>query len=103
MEPYGYEPRRLVADNDGHVIEQAKAKLRYKAAEAERAREAARRQTAWADRKSTEEAHMGQWAYEQLTSGRPEAELVFGAFVHEAGLWLDQAVPSEPDPEDQTS
>jgi hypothetical protein len=100
LEPYAYEPRRLIADNEGHVIEQAEAKTRYKTAEAERARDVARRQAYHADRKSIEATHFAQWVIDELGRGRDKADLTFGVFVHEAGVWSAGNAAPEADPED---
>lgn len=100
MEPYGYEPNRLIADNDGHIVEQSLARPNYKQAEAERARTAARRQAIWADRKTTEFAAYAAWAIEQLGQGRRGADITFGIFVRESGLWSAGSADPEPDPDD---
>jgi hypothetical protein len=99
MEPYGYEPQRLVADNEGHIIEQEHARPHHKQAEAERARNSARRQQSWADRKTGEAEKYAQWAIQQLTKGREATEITFDTFVRESGVWADGIAPPEAEPE----
>lgn len=94
---YGYEPDRLVADNEGRIVEQAKARPSYKEAEAARAREAARRQQVWADRKTEESARFADWALQQLQAGRDIASIIFDAFVRATDLWGPGDGPTEPD------
>jgi hypothetical protein len=98
MEPYAYEPERLVADNEGHIIKQSKARPHHKQAEAERAREVARRQSAWAHRKTTEAERYAQWAIQQLTAGRRATDITFDTFVREAALWSPGSADPEPGP-----
>jgi hypothetical protein len=102
-EAYAYEPDRLVADNEGHVIEQAKARPHHKAAEAERAREVSRRQLLWSDRKTSESALYSAWAIEQLGRGRPAADITFDVFVRETGIWSDQQAEPEVGPMDEAA
>jgi hypothetical protein len=94
---YGYEPDRLVADNDDHIVEQAKARPNFKEAEAARARKNARRQQIWADRKTEESALYAEWSLKELASGRDLAEITFDAFVRDADLWGPGDGPTEPD------
>jgi hypothetical protein len=101
METYGYEPGRLIADNDGHVVEQDKARPEYKRAEAQRAREVARRQAVWAERKTAENEAYAAWALEQLTRRRKGKEITFGTFVRESGLW--SAEPAEPESDEDVA
>ena len=93
----GYEPQRLIADNDGHLIEQEYAPPSYKRAEAQRARTAARRAQsradspaarhakAWADRCTAEyEAHSA-WALDRALAG--DTDITFGRFVRDTSVW----------------
>lgn len=86
---------RLVADNEGHLIEQAAAKPRYKDAEAERARKAARQSAAWADRKTVESAQYNQWTIQALEAGRDKTDIRFDMFVRESGVWSAGNAPIE--------
>jgi hypothetical protein len=94
---YGYEPDRLVADNDDHVVEQAKARPNFKEAEAARARKNARQQQIWADRKTEESALFAEWSLKELAAGRDLAKITFDPFVRETGLWDPGDGPTEPD------
>lgn len=97
MEPYAYEPNRLVADNEGHVVEQAKCRPHFKRAEAERARDKAIRQAVWANRKTQESESFAGWSLDQAVNGRPASELTFGSFVLGAGFWREAGVDTEPE------
>ena len=98
---YAYEPNRLIKDGEGRVIEQRKARPEYKQAEAQRARESARRQQVWADRKTQESELYARWAIEQLRRRRPGKDITFDTFVREAGLWAAEAAEPEPGPDDE--
>jgi hypothetical protein len=98
LEPYAYEPARLIADNEGRVIEQAQARPAYKAAEASRAENNARRARLWADRKTMEHRDYAQWTIEQLEAGRDPREITYDAFVREAGIWRDGPAAPEQGP-----
>lgn len=100
MDAYGYEPERLVADNEGHVVEQRVSRPHFKRAEAERAREAARRHQVWANRKTEESEAFAAWAIEQLGQGRRADAINFDIFLKDAGYWKDGDAPVEVDPED---
>ena len=95
--PYAYEPRRLIADNDGHVVEQAEARPEFKRAEAERARNNARRASEWANRKTGESEAYAAWAIEQFRKRRKASEVTFDNFVRESGVWSDSEAEPEPD------
>jgi hypothetical protein len=97
LEEYGYEPRRLIADNDGHVVEKDKARPEYKRAEAQRAREVARRQAVWAERKTAENEAYAAWALEQLAKRRKGKDITFGTFVRETGVWSPGLAEPESD------
>lgn len=95
--PYSYEPARLIADNEGHVVEQAAARPEFKRAEAERARLNARRASEWANRKTGESEAYAAWAIEQLLRGRGLHEVTFDNFVRESGVWSDGEAEVESD------
>lgn len=86
MNPYGYEPDRLVQDDDGHVIEQDKALISYKFAEDRRSAKHVKEVVEWNHRTHTETLLFGQWVFEQQQKGRFE-DLTFGNFVRETGLF----------------
>lgn len=100
MAPYAYEPSRLIADSEGHVVEQANAWPEFKRAEAERARNAARKQQAWADRKTQENEAFAAWALEESLAGRRQADINFGVFVEETGMWSSGSAVTEPGPDE---
>lgn len=100
FDAFAYEPERLIADNDGHVIEQGKAPVRYKQAQAERTRETASRWIRFADRAQKETADFAQWVIEGYQTGRDTASMTFDHFVREAGLWSEEAAEPEPEPDD---
>ena len=95
MPPYGYEPNRLVADDDKHIIENAKATPVFKAAEAHRKRVAAERTLTQAQRREKEIERFNLWASRQLLAGTPESEITFGNFVKSAGVWSEDTAPAE--------
>lgn len=97
FEPYGYEPERLIDDGQGHVIEQAIARPKYKAAEVARAQRNLDNVAAWLSRKSAEHLAFTAWAIEQLGAGRPPEQVIFDNFVREAKVWSPAPAPTEPD------
>lgn len=99
MELYAYEPHRLLADDTGNVIENQHARMRFKAAEAKRAQEDAKRATDRAAREQNEAGHFAVWAADELAKGRPVAEVTWDTCVRETGLWKD-AEPEAPDEAD---
>lgn len=103
MVPYGYEPRRLILDNEGHIVEQEKARPEFKRAEAERARKAANRAQVWANRKTAENEAYAAWAIKSLRSRRRASEITFDTFVRETGIWSADPADPEPGPDDTDS
>jgi hypothetical protein len=96
LEPYAWEPARLIVDEQGRAIEQARAKPRHKHAEAARAHQNAGRAAAYAVRKTLEADEFAAWHNAQLARGRAERELTMQAFVMEAGIWREgQAQPDD--------
>lgn len=102
FEDYAYEPERLIADDDGHVIEQAKAPVKYKQAQAERTRDTARRWGESADRAQKESADFASWVIEGFKAGRKPADLIFDHFVRETGMWSKGDAPPESEPGDDS-
>jgi hypothetical protein len=98
MVTYNYEPNRLVRDGNGYVIENERAPLAFKQADARLAREIAAQTTgaeadkaqAWADLLTAEAELHRQWVEQELTKGRPESELTWGACVQETGMIVDE-------------
>lgn len=98
FDAFAYEPERLIADNDGHVIEQGKAPVRYKQAQAERTRETASRWIRFAGRAQKEAADFAQWVIQGYQEHRSTASMTFDHFVRETGVWSEEPVDSEPEP-----
>ncbi len=92
LEPYDYEPERLVRDEQGRIVENAFATPSFKTAEAKRARKHAREATVWSDIKSEEVETISTWAMKELMRGRPATEINWGTCVKELGLWNAPAV-----------
>lgn len=87
FDTYPYEPRRLVRDDQGNIVEQDAAKLRMKQAESQRARRHVDQVQVWANRKTREAEEFATWVVEQTEQGRAKSELTFGVFVRESGKW----------------
>lgn len=81
-----YEPERLVADDDGNLIENERATQKHKAAEARRSTANADRAKERAEQDRAEADLIEAWAKEQQAAGRDPRELTFGACVAELGL-----------------
>lgn len=91
MEHYGYEPHRLLVDDDGNVIENQYATARVKNAEADRAEAAWRKAATHAGRERMEANAMTLFASQETGKGRDPSEITWGACVTETGLWKDAA------------
>jgi hypothetical protein len=87
MELYDYEPDRLIRDDNGKIIEQDKAPVDSKDAEARRARKHAHESMQWADRKTEEATGHSHWVIEKQREGRKK-NLNFGDFIRESNLLL---------------
>lgn len=83
---YDYEPKRPVIGPDERTIEQDRAPPSFKAAEARRARENAKKADALAERKTNESEGYSAWSLQQAQQGRPAFELTFGNYVRESGV-----------------
>lgn len=81
-----YEPERLVADDDGNLIENSRATVSHKKAEARRSLANADRAQERAEQDKAEADLIDAWAKEQQQTGRDPRELTFGACVAELGL-----------------
>lgn len=88
-----YEPERLVADDDGNLIENSKATARHKRAEARRSAANADRANERAEQDKAEADLIDAWTHDQQAAGRDPRELTFGACVAELGL-LDGEAPA---------
>lgn len=81
IDPYDYEPDRLVLSDDDGVVENHRAKPAAKSAEARRAMENLRRITEHASRRQAESAAYGDWALDQARNGTVWPDITFGRFV----------------------
>lgn len=90
LEAYEFEPDRLVADDDGNVVENARALATHKQAEARRAGVAAERAAERKHREQREADELSEWTVAEQAKGRHPRELTFGAFLTEHGF-LDGA------------
>ncbi len=95
MDPHAYEPRRLLADDDGNVIEQRNARLKFKIAEARRAQDDLQKAMTRAAREQNESSYFALWASDQLEAGRDPREVTWDTCVHETGLWKDAEIEDD--------
>jgi len=86
LEYYDYEPNRLVMNDNGDIIEQDRAPVDFKFAEARRARKHVSEALEWADRKDEEASGHATWVIEQQKNGRTK-KLTFGDYIRESGLF----------------
>jgi hypothetical protein len=89
MEHYAYEPDRLIADRDGNVVTNAKARLKHKTAQADRATGDAEKAVARMSREQREASHFAAWLDEQYLAGRDPREITWDTCVRETGLFKD--------------
>lgn len=95
LETYGYEPHRLIADDEGSVIENRHATVRHKQAEADRAEKALDRAQTRADRERWEADIFQPWAESELAAGRNPAEITWDNCLRETGHYKDEASEDE--------
>jgi len=93
--PYGYEPDRLLALDEGRVIEQKRARPEHKVTEAQRHEAAAQRHLTAAKKKRAESDGYSMWAMEQLRKRRRATHITWDNYVRETGLWSTE--PAEPE------
>ncbi|HZM83743.1 MAG TPA: hypothetical protein VFC19_49120 [Candidatus Limnocylindrales bacterium] len=101
LELYAYEPDRLLADEHGNLIENRRARIKFKAAEAKRSQQDAQKAAARAARDQLEVGHLATWADDQYAAGRNPAEITWDTCVRETGLWKDADVEPGPDAEEE--
>lgn len=92
LEQYEYEPDRLIADGKGNVIENSRATVEHKKAEALRSDLAAERAKERAAQDAAEADLLAEWATGEREKGRDPHELVWGTCVRESGLLDDEDV-----------
>ena len=90
-----YEPLRLVADDEGNLIENRWATPRHKRAEARRSAVNADKAQERAEQDKAEADLIEAWAAQQQQAGRDPRELVFGVCVVELGLFESDEEPAE--------
>jgi hypothetical protein len=86
LEPYAWEPHRLIADDDGNVVENREAREVHKKAEARRAALAAESAQERARREQWEADLIAEWTVEQQAAGRDPRTLTFEKCLSEAGV-----------------
>ena len=91
IEPYFWQPDRLVRSDDGRIIQNAKAPLSFKLADLARANRHLADAAKWAERKRREFDEFGKWQAAEARAGRPTLELRFGAFIRESGYLIPPA------------
>lgn len=89
LEAYEFEPDRLVADEDGNVVENARALIAHKRAEARRAELAAERATDRLCRELGEADAFSEWTKAESATGRDPRVLTFETFLREQGYLED--------------
>lgn len=99
MEPYRYEPLRLLADGAGNLVENRHATPEVKDAAASRSVRAAGKAMDRADRDGREADEFRWWATRQYEAGRDPAEVTWDTCVREAGMWKDADVDPDADAE----
>lgn len=95
IDPYDYEPDRLLKDKDRNVVEKAKARPRHTAAGLARMRQQFARLANGLSRYGEENDRFQEWALDALDKGVPWEKVTFDNFIHDADLW-----EPEPEPED---
>lgn len=86
LETYAWEPDRLIADGKGNVIENWRATVDHKKAEAARSRMAVERANERAHQDRVEAELIGEWSAAEQEQGRDPHELIWGTCVRESGL-----------------
>jgi hypothetical protein len=95
MEPYAYEPQRLVEGPGKEVVENRLAKPSFKSAEADRTMINAQRALRQAQRRQQEASNYGNWVIDRVRDGDPWVTITFGRFVQESGVHENETPPPE--------
>lgn len=95
-----YEPHRLIADNDGHVVELQNARPAYMQAQALRQQKKAQRALDLATAEVVKSAAYAAWAMDQLRRRRRGSDITVGIWVRETGIWQPGEAPPLLDPDD---
>jgi hypothetical protein len=93
LEAYEFEPDRLIADEDGNVVENSRALIAHKRAEARRAGLAADRAAERLLREQGEADAFGEWTAAEVAKGRDQRTLTFGEYLREGGF-LEDGLPA---------
>lgn len=101
LDAYAYEPQRMVADDKGRLIENAKARPDFKAAEDRRAQVDRERANVRSARTHKEYLEFSMWALDQMESGRPRSEITWENCIAERHLWKEGDAPYEVDDLDE--
>jgi len=101
MEHYAYEPSRLLCDDEGNVIENRNARLKFKTAEAKRAQADAGKALDRAQREQNEAGHFAVWSVDELARGRDPREVTWDTCIRESGLWKDADPEHDEDGHDE--
>jgi hypothetical protein len=102
LDPYAYEPDRLIRYGENMIVENRRARPQAKQAEAERAAKNVDRAMVWQRRKQQEVNRFMIWALEEYQAGRSDAEIIFDACMRETGLWNQSPAPPEDGPPDES-
>ena len=88
-ESYKYDPRRLIKDDEGNIIEEDKAPLSFILAELARSAEHTSRVNKWNSRKALKAVHFQRWIAAQQAAKRDEKELTWGVCARETGALVE--------------
>lgn len=94
LEPFAYEPQRLITDDKGRLVENARARPSFKAAAARHAQKAAADAQETARREQEQYALYAEWAMAELAKGRSGDEITWDTCVRELHLWKDEDPPA---------
>jgi hypothetical protein len=100
MEPYAYEPDRLIPYDGKKVIENSKARPDHKGSDAQRAQAKAERYQLQAKRRLNEYKPYADWAMVQLMEGKSADVITFDTFIRETLRWNNGPAGAEDDPSD---
>jgi len=102
IEPYAYEPYRLVASRDRmRLIQLRNATLHFKEAEAERARHNKKIADLRAEIKTLEADHMANWIHKCALEDRSQRDWTWENCIKETGLWSEGEAPPEVSTDDE--
>lgn len=94
LEAYAWEPDRLISDGAGNLIENWRANVDHKRAEAARSRMAYERAVERAEQDRAEARLITEWSAAEHAKGRDPHELIWGTCIRESGLLDGEDVAS---------